>query len=145
MITKSRNKNNKALYENIMKDVSKVVKKHLNEMASSTPAKYKLLWDDLEEDQYLDDRNISKKQYILLHSILREPNRKYGEPVYILLLRGADAYDDRLLPEEIIEYLDENEISVTDQIGEDEIGLLVFYENFNFVWYNTGFINERNE
>ena len=148
MLTKKSSQkrtSNKALYESIMRDVSKVVKKHLNEMTSPIAVKYQLLFDNLEQENYLDNKNISTKQRILLNYILNEPTREYGEPVYILLLRGSAAYDDRLLPEEIIDYLDENGISVTDQIGENEIGLLVFYENFNFVWFNTSYINRRNE
>lgn len=139
---KSNRLNNRALYEKIMRNVSRKLTKQLNEdlFMSSTNKAYILYDGDV-----LNDKNLSHKQRALCKFIM---DLYDGDLIKIYFIRGAYSITDEI--SEDIENVTNEDINNILQYINNDIGLLVVYNdynenNVNFVFYNTSKVKERKE
>jgi len=131
-----------------MRNVSREVKRALNEDPLNEdrfPRREKgyIIYD--KENGSFNSENLSHKQRILYTYIMS----KYGQDLLkVYLIRGKRSVDDPLIKNSI-----ENEdgfslLYIKDYIEEDEIGLLVIYndgDESSFAFYNTSKIRDRKE
>ena len=112
-------KNNKRLYESIIRDVAKTVKKHHNE--DNNKQAY-IIYDKI--DNIKNIKNLSNKQSVLFKYLMSSSFK--GDVQRIILVRGKNSLTQDLLK-------------------TNEIGLFVIYDNLKWLFINTSLINKQSE
>ena len=128
-------KNNKRLYESIIRDVAKTVKKHLNE--DNNKQAY-IIYDKI--DNIKNIKNLSNKQSVLFKYLMSSSFK--GDVQRIILVRGKNSLTQDLLK---IKNHSINLPSAKDLIKTNEIGLFVIYDNLKWLFINTSLINKQSE
>ena len=131
-------RNNKRLYESIMRDVAKTVKRHLNEDSNKIA---NIIYDKI--DNIKDIKNLSNKQAVLFKYIMS--NSFNGNVQRIILVRGKNS-----LTQDLLQFKNEsiNLSSAKDLVKINEIGLFVIYKknaDLKWLFINTSLINNRSE